>query len=240
MFPSAKGRLFIFALQKGDMKSYMWIIGAFLAIWVAGMFIVYPMLKKEERLRIYQPADLNKKLVDKDMQRQGRDHRIASFRLIDQRGDTVTNATFEGKIYVADFFFTTCPSICPKMTANMGEVAVRYKDDPRIMFLSHTVMPRVDSVPVLATYGAKHGADPERWKLVTGPKEHIYALARRSYFAVTTEGDGGDADFIHTENFILVDNKSRIRGFYDGTSKEEMERLKKDVALLMNEVFPEK
>ncbi len=239
MFPSAQGRLLIFALQKGDMKSYIWIIGAFLAIWVAGMFIVYPMLKKEERLRIYQPADVNVKLVDTDMQRVGRDHRIAPFQLIDQRGDSVTNATFEGKIYVADFFFTTCPSICPKMTANLSEVAAHYKDDARILFLSHTVMPRVDSVPVLAEYGRKHGADPERWKLVTGPKEHIYELARRSYFAVTTEGDGGDADFIHTENFILVDNKGRIRGFYDGTSKEEMERLKKDVALLMNEVFPE-
>lgn len=221
-------------------RGYIWILAAFLAIWVAGMFIVYPMLKKEERLRIYQPADVNVKLVDEDMQRMGRDHRIAPFKLIDQRGDTVTNATFDGKIYVADFFFTTCPSICPKMTANLSVVATHYKDDPRILFLSHTVMPRVDSVPVLAAYGQKHGADPDRWKLVTGPKEHIYELARRSYFAVTTEGDGGEADFIHTENFILVDNKSRIRGFYDGTSKAEMERLMKDVALLMNEVFPEK
>jgi len=232
--------LFIFAPAKREMKGYVWIIAALLAIWVTGMFIVYPMLKKEERLRIFQPADVNVKLVDEDMQRMGRDHRIAPFQLIDQRGDTVTNTTFDGKVYVADFFFTTCPSICPKMTANLSEVAAHYKDDPRIMFLSHTVMPRVDSVPVLAAYGRKHGADPDRWKLVTGSKEHIYELARRSYFAVTTEGDGGEADFIHTENFILVDNKSRIRGFYDGTSKEEMERLKKDVALLMNEVFPEK
>lgn len=240
MFPLAPYRLPIFVRQIGQMKGYGWIVAAFLAIWVAGMVIVYPMFKKEERLRIYQPADVNAKLVDEDMQRTGRDHRIAPFSLIDQRGDTVTNATFEGKVYVADFFFTTCPSICPKMTANMGEVAANYKDDPRIMFLSHTVMPLVDSVPVLAEYGRRHGADPDRWKLVTGPKEHIYALARRSYFAVTTEGDGGEADFIHTENFILVDNKARIRGFYDGTSKEEMERLKKDVALLMNEVFPKK
>ncbi|MCF8256826.1 MAG: SCO family protein [Flavobacteriales bacterium] len=202
------------------------------------MFIAYRILKQEERLRIYQPADVNAKLVDEDMQRVGRDHCIAPFKLIDQRGDTVTNATFDGKIYVADFFFTTCPSICPKMTANMGAVVAHYKDDPRIMFLSHTVMPRVDSVPVLAAYGQEHGADPDRWKLVTGPKEHIYELARRSYFAVTTEGDGGEADFIHTENFILVDNKGRIRGFYDGTSKQEMDRLKKDVGLLMKEVFP--
>jgi protein SCO1 len=223
-----------------SLKGYPLIIAAFLAIWVAGMFIVYPILKREERLRVFQPADVNPLLVDVDMQRKGRDHRIAPFKLIDQRGDTVTNATFEGKIYVADFFFTTCPTICPKMTANLGEVAAHFKDDPRIMFLSHTVLPRVDSVPVMAAYGKKHGADPDRWKLVTGPKEHIYELARRSYFAVTTEGDGGEADFIHTENFILVDNKSRIRGFYDGTSKDDMVRLQKDVSTLLKEVFPEK
>lgn len=220
------------------MKSYAWIIGTLLAIWVVGMFLVYPKLKKEERLPIYQPADVNPELVDVDMQRQGRDHRIAPFRLTDQQGDTVTNADFEGKLYVADFFFTTCPSICPKMTANLSELSAYYADEPRIMFLSHSVTPVKDSVPVLAAYGKKYGADPARWKLVTGDKKHIYELARRSYFAVTTEGDGGVQDFIHTENFILVDNKSRIRGFYDGTSKEEMERLKSDMTLLMNEVFP--
>jgi len=221
------------------MKGYGWILAALLAIWVVGMMVAYPMLKREERLRIYQPADVNPLLVDADMQRTGRDHRIAPFSLIDQRGDTVTNATFEGKIYVADFFFTTCPTICPKMTDNMARVAESLKEEARVMFLSHTVMPRVDSVPVLAAYGALHGADPDRWKLVTGPKEHIYDLARRSYFAVTTEGDGGDADFIHTENFILVDNKGRIRGFYDGTSEQEMGRLKGDVSILLKEISTE-
>ncbi|MBI1288538.1 MAG: SCO family protein [Flavobacteriales bacterium] len=199
------------------------------------MVVVYPMLKKQQRLKVFQPADVNPNLVDTDMQRTARAHRIGEFKLIDQTGDTVTNADFDGHIYVADFFFTTCPSICPKMTANLTELAEFYKNDTDIMFLSHSVTPQIDSVPVLAAYGEEHGADPAKWKLTTGLKKHIYELARRSYFAVTTEGDGGEDDFIHTENFILVDKERKIRGFYDGTSKDDMERLKKDVEILRYE-----
>ena len=207
----------------------------FLAVWVVGIVVVYPMLKKQQRLQVFQPADVNPQLVDADMQRTAKAHRIADFKLIDQTGDTVTNADFENKIYVADFFFTSCPNICPKMTKNMGELADFYKEDNDIMFLSHSVTPVKDSVPVLAEYGSEHGADPAQWKLTTGPKKHIYELARRSYFAVTTEGDGGENDFIHTENFILVDKERKIRGFYDGTSPEEMEKLKDDITILRYE-----
>jgi protein SCO1/2 len=217
------------------MTKYKWIILAFLGIWVGGMIVVYPMLKKSKRLQVYQPADINPKLVDEDMQRTAKAHRIADFKLFDQTGNIVTNKDFENHIYVADFFFTTCPSICPKMSANMAELASYYKNDADIMFLSHSVTPVADSVPVLAAYGAKHGADPKQWKLTTGDKKHIYELARRSYFAVTTEGDGGDADFIHTENFILVDKERKIRGFYDGTSKADMQRLKDDITILRYE-----
>ncbi|MFC2176525.1 SCO family protein [Bacteroidota bacterium] len=217
------------------MTQYRWIILAFLAIWVAGMFFAYPMLKKEERLQIYQPVDVNPLLVDLDMQGTGKSHRIADFRLVDQSGDTVTNEDFKDVIYVADFFFTSCPSICPKMTANMGELADWYRNANDIKFLSHSVTPVKDSVPVLAAYALKHGVDVNQWKLTTGSKKHIYELARRSYFAVTTEGDGGVKDFIHTENFILVDKERRIRGFYDGTSKADMDRLKKEVEILRNE-----
>ena len=169
------------------------------------------------------------------MQRTAKAHRIAEFRLISQTADTVTNADFDGRIYVSDFFFTTCPSICPKMTANLSELSKFYENDDDIMFLSHSVTPVKDSVPVLAAYGIKYEADPEKWKLVTGPKKHIYELARRSYFAVTTEGDGGEDDFIHTENFILVDKERKIRGFYDGTSKADMDRLKEDITVLRYE-----
>lgn len=217
------------------MKRYKWILLAFASIWIAGMVVVYPMLKKQQRLQVYQPSDINPQLVDTDMQRTAKAHRIAEFKLIDQTGDTVTNDDFKDKIYVSDFFFTTCPSICPKMTANLSELAELYKADNDIMFLSHSVTPEKDSVPVLAAYGEKYGADPSKWKLVTGPKKHIYELARRSYFAVTTEGDGGERDFIHTENFILVDKERKIRGFYDGTSKEDMDRLKDDITILRYE-----
>ena len=200
-----------------------------------GMIVVYPMLKKQQRLQVFQPKDVNPELVDADMQRTAKAHRIAEFKLVDQMGDTITNAVFDGKIYVADFFFTTCPSICPKMTANLTELADFYKNDEDIMFLSHSVTPQIDSVEVLSAYGNEHGADPTKWKLVTGSKKHIYELARRSYFAVTTDGDGGESDFIHTENFILVDKERKIRGFYDGTSKKDMDRLKNDITILRYE-----
>lgn len=212
-----------------------WVFVAFAAIWIAGMIVVYPMLKKEQRLPVFQPADVNPELVDVDMQRTAKAHRIADFELTDQNGKTVTNADFENRIYVADFFFTTCPSICPKMTANLSELSEFYKEEDDIMFLSHSVTPQIDSVPVLAAYAEKYGVDSDKWKLTTGEKKHIYELARRSYFAVTTEGDGGEKDFIHTENFILVDKERKIRGFYDGTSPDDMERLKNDVTILRYE-----
>ena len=217
------------------MTKYKWIILAFAAIWIGGMIVVYPMIKKNQRLRVFQPVDVNPQLVDEDMQRTSKAHRISDFELIDQQGKTVTNADFENKIYVADFFFTTCPSICPKMTASLSALSEHYANDPDIMFLSHSVTPVKDSVPVLATYAIEHRVDYDKWRLVTGDKKHIYELARRSYFAVTTEGDGGEKDFIHTENFILVDKERKIRGFYDGTSAQEMEKLKDDITILRYE-----
>lgn len=217
------------------MTKYKWIILAFIAIWVIGMLFAYPMLKKSQRLQVFQPADVNPQLVDTDMQRTAKAHRIADFSLTDQTGHTVTNKDFENKIYVADFFFTTCPSICPKMTASLSDLSKFYAADDDIMFLSHSVTPEKDSVPVLAAYAVKYEVNPDKWKLVTGDKKHIYELARRSYFAVTTEGDGGASDFIHTENFILVDKERKIRGFYDGTSPKDMERLINDITILRYE-----
>jgi protein SCO1/2 len=190
-----------------------------------GMAIVYPMLQGRMHLKIYQPTDINPNLVDEELRRTGMNHRIADFSLTDQNGKTVTNETYKGKIYVADFFFTTCKSICPKMSKNMFSLSEDLKDDANVLFLSHSVMPVMDSVPVLKAYADLYEVDATRWKMVTGSKQHIYELARKSYFAATTEGDGGVNDFIHTENFVLIDPDRRIRGYYDGTSAEEMERL---------------
>ena len=118
------------------------------------------------------------------------------------------------------------------MSKNMFSLSEDLKDDANVMFLSHSVMPVMDSVPVLKAYADLYEVDATRWKMVTGSKQHIYELARKSYFAATTEGDGGVNDFIHTENFVLIDPDRRIRGFYDGTSAEEMERLAMELEAL--------
>jgi protein SCO1/2 len=206
------------------MKKSLPILVVVIALGI-GMAIVYPMLQGRMHLKIYQPTDINPNLVDEELRRTGMNHRIADFSLTDQNGKAVTNETYKGKIYVADFFFTTCKSICPKMSKNMFSLSEDLKDDANVMFLSHSVMPVMDSVPVLKAYADLYEVDATRWKMVTGSKQHIYELARKSYFAATTEGDGGVNDFIHTENFVLIDPDRRIRGFYDGTSAEEMERL---------------
>lgn len=216
------------------MKKALPIIG-FLAVLLGGIIVVYQMFLDKPVLKIYQPTDINPQLVDDDVRKVGMHHRIADFELTDQQGETVTNADFEGKIYVADFFFTTCPSICPKMTKNMGLIANEVADNDKIRFLSHSVTPDVDSVPVLAAYADEKGVNYDQWRLVTGSKVQIYDLARKSYFAATTEGDGGPNDFIHTENFVLIDPDRRIRGFYDGTSADEMDRLRRDIDVLQNE-----
>ncbi len=207
----------------------------FAVILVAGIAVVYPMLKNQRTLKIYQPSDINPLLVDLSLREKNKDHRIADFELINQEGRTITQKDFEGKIYVADFFFATCPSICPIMSGHIAELQKVFAQEEGVMFLSHSVTPELDSVAVLAEYGERYGANPTRWMLATGDKRQIYELARKSYFAVLDEGDGGVQDFIHTENFILVDTQRRIRGFYDGTSQKEMERLTDDINLLLQE-----
>jgi protein SCO1/2 len=213
-------------------KYASWLV--FLTIFIVGVLVVYFFLTPVPVLKIYKPSDLNPELVDDDL-KNNKPHRIADFKLINQLGDTITLKNLEGKIYVADFFFTTCPTICPKMSDQMYRVYQKYKDNPDVLILSHTVMPEVDSVPVLKAYAEKYGADANKWIFLTGPKEEIYQLARKSYFAVISEGDGGVSDFIHTENFILVDKQKRIRGFYDGTSKEDVDRLIKEISYLLKE-----
>ena len=142
---------------------------------------------------------------------------------------------YANKIYVADFFFTRCQSICIAMAYNMSELQDFYKNDKDIMFLSHSVTPVMDSVAVLKEYAERKGVIDEKWNVTTGSKKDIYELARKSYFAVLDEGNGDEDDFIHTEQFVLVDKERRIRGYYDGTEKEEMLKLKEDIALLSAE-----
>jgi len=194
--------------------------------------LMYQALKPEKRLPVYQPSMVNPELVDSTLVYVKKYHSIADFKLINQNGDTISQADYADKIYVADFFFTTCPTICPVMTANMADIQQIIKDDDEVMLLSHSVTPEIDSVPQLKKYAVEKGVIDAKWNLVTGDKKQIYELARKSYLAVLTDGDGGPYDMIHTENFILVDKERRIRGFYDGTSSEEVTQLLEDLKVL--------
>ncbi len=160
-------------------------------------------------------------------------HKIPSFQFINQNGDSVSNEDYKGKIYIADFFFTSCPGICPKLTKHMKILQNIYREYDDILLLSHTVMPWHDSVSVLKQYEIKNDINGAKWNLVTGNKEELYKIAREGYFAdedFTKTTD--DTQFIHTENFILVDGEGFIRGVYNGTLEVEIERLKRHLYIL--------
>ncbi len=199
------------------------------------IYAIYSLLTPEKKLPVFNPKDINPKLVDESLWNKGRNHKVSDFELINQNGDTITQINYKGKIYVSDFFFTRCMTICPVMTTNMGKLQNAFLNDDDVMFLSHSVTPVMDSVPVLRAYADVKGVIDAKWNITTGDKKHIYKLARKSYFAVLEDGDGGLQDFVHTENFILVDKKKQIRGFYDGTNLEDIDRLILDIKILQNE-----
>ncbi|MDX9751913.1 MAG: SCO family protein [Flavobacteriales bacterium] len=208
---------------------------AFLAIVLVAVVIGWRMLRPSDDLPVYHPRDINPRLVDAEVRDSPGEHRIMDFTLTDHLGNTYTRDSIRGRVLVTDFFFTTCPTICPRMTEQLGRVQAAFRSEPGLLLLSHSVTPEMDSVPVLAAHAAEKGVDPARWRLLTGPRKQIYALARRSYFACLDEGDGGLQDFVHTENFVLVDHLGRLRGFYDGTSPKDVDRLIADIPLLLAE-----
>lgn len=162
-------------------------------------------------------------------------HAIPDFEFVNQLGEKVSQEKVKGKIYAADYFFTTCQSICPIMSNQMERVARQFRNNPSVLFLSHTVNPEEDSVPVLKEYADRHHADPQQWLFLTGNKKELYGLARKGYLLNAEEGDGGEDDFIHTQNFALVDKERHIRGYYDGTDSLDMNRLINDIQILLNE-----
>ena len=160
-------------------------------------------------------------------------HKIPDFQLLNQQGDTVSQTTFDDKIYIADFFFTTCPGICLKMTGNMAKVQEAFKDDPEVLLLSHSVTPSIDSVPVLKNYAEKNGVNDNKWHLVTGDKTEIYNLGRNQYFVENDLGVPKDInDFLHTENFLLIDKNKHIRGIYNGLNRASIAQLITDIKAL--------
>jgi len=195
---------------------------------------IYSILKPTEVLKVYQPAEVNFDLVDSTLQHVKKYHTIADFSLINQNGQTVTQTDYNDKIYIADFFFTTCQTICPIMTDHMYQIQEELKGDADIMLLSHSVTPEIDSVAQLKKYALNKGVNDAKWNLVTGDKKQIYELARKSYL-VAKDNPEYEFDLIHTENFVLVDTKKRIRGFYDGTDWEDIKQLLKDIEILKME-----
>ncbi|MDT0555474.1 SCO family protein [Patiriisocius hiemis] len=195
--------------------------------------VIYSILKPERTLPIYQPDTVNAELVDSTIQHVKKYHTIGSFELTNQNGKTVTEKDYKDKIYVADFFFTTCQTICPIMTGHMLQIQEKLKNDNDILLLSHTVMPEIDTVAQLKKYAIEKGVNDAKWNLVTGGKEEIYNLARKSYLAAKETGN--PYDLVHTENFVLVDTKKRIRGFYDGTQPDAIAQLLKDIEVLKAE-----
>lgn len=162
-------------------------------------------------------------------------HEIKSFRFVNQYNEIITLDSLNHKIVVTEFFFTTCQSICPIMNSNLQKVYKTFADRKDVLILSHTVDPEQDSVPVLKVYAGLQGVRDRRWQFVTGPKKELYEAARKSYLLNAEEGDGGDEDFIHTQNFALIDKNKHIRGYYDGTDSVEINRLITDLRLLIQE-----
>tara|TARA_B100000945_G_C20228582_1_gene524146 strand:+ start:92 stop:763 length:672 start_codon:yes stop_codon:yes gene_type:complete len=206
-------------------------VGFILIFSAAAVYMFYVILKPVEVLPIYQPAEVNEKLVDSSIIHVAKYHKISDFKLTNQNGKEITQANYKDKIYVADFFFTTCQDICPVMTKNMYELQEELKNDNQILLLSHTVIPEVDTVEQLKEYAIENNVDDSKWNLVTGDKKQIYELARKSYLAVE-DSNFNEFDMIHTENFMLIDKEKQIRGFYDGTNSEEINQLLKDIEIL--------
>ncbi len=215
-------------------KKYKFFAIVMLVLSIIIITAIYQIMEPKKSLKVYQPAEVSADLVDSTLQYVKKYHTIADFSLINQNGETITQDDYDDKIYVADFFFTTCQTICPIMTDHMVKIQKALKDDNQVLLLSHTVTPEIDSVSQLKKYALEKGVNDQKWNLVTGDKKEIYDLARKSYL-VAKDNPYEEYDLIHTENFVLVDKKKRIRGFYDGTSPEAIDQLLEDIQILEDE-----
>lgn len=210
-------------------------INLFLLVIAAGVFIYAFFIYDTNKPARYLPIYGEKSYEAKNGKTDTTYHTIQDFSFTNQDGQTVTQKNLDGSVYVTDFFFTTCHSICPIMSSQMERIFTKFKNNQEVKFLSHTVDPEIDTVEQLKAYAIKHNADAKQWMFVTGDKKELYAIARTGYLLNAEEGDGGPDDFIHTQNFALIDKDKRIRGFYDGTDSLEMDQLMKDIDLLLAE-----
>jgi protein SCO1/2 len=193
-------------------------------------------IDKETTLPFFNSAEFTPEWIAEDSKEYTFIHTIPNFEFVNQNGEKITKETYKNKIYVADFFFTSCPGICPRLAKNMGKLQEAFKNDKDVLLLSHSVTPVKDSVPVLNAYAKENNVNASKWSLVTGDKDEIYKLARTAYFAdedfVKTQDESA---FIHTENFILIDQKGRIRGVYNGTLAVETDRILRHIKMLKKE-----
>lgn len=205
-------------------------------IWIGVVLVICISCQDKSGIPYFNSADFEPLWVGDDIQSLRNMHTIDNFSFTNQNGEVVNNATYEGNIYVTDFFFTTCPSICPKMTRNMHVLQEYFKDEDEVMLLSHTVTPWIDSVGQLKRYAEANEVIDKKWNLVTGTEEELYNIARNSYFAEKEIGlQLTSDDFLHTENFILVDENRHIRGIYNGTIDSDIKRIKEDIETLLKE-----
>lgn len=212
---------------------YKYLIFFVIIFTISGVSIFKYVLTPEKKLPIYSPSMVSSELVEQELLHVKKYHRISDFNLLNQNGIEVSHNNYDNKIYVADFFFTTCPSICPIMTGNMAYLQNEIQNND-IMFASFSVTPEIDSVEVLKKYALEKGVNDKRWNLMTGDRKDIYDLARKSYLVVKDNPETGSHDMIHTENFVLVDKERRIRGFYDGTNIEDMNKIISDIKILLD------
>ena len=195
--------------------------------------------KKEKPLPIINPIDVNEEMVDPEMLRLGIGHHIGSFSFQNQDANLISTKDMKGKIAIVEYFFTTCKSICPVMNMQMQRVDAAFKNDNEVRIFSFTVDPETDDVAQMKKYATSHQATSGKWHFLTGEKSELYKLARKSFFVLKPAeaqnlGDAG-SDFIHTNNFVLVDKQLRIRGYYDGTSEKEVNQLISDIKRLQKE-----
>lgn len=198
-------------------------IWLFIAIVVVFPLTVFAVVNWYERSVQTLPVLVNNK------------HTIADFELTNQQGNKSTTEEWSGKIVVANFFFTHCPVVCPKMTANLKKVQQAFAKNKNLLLISFSVDPERDSVAQLKKFAERFNIDESNWQLLTGSKKEIYRLARKSFQVIATDGDGGANDFIHSDNLILIDAKKSIRGYYEGTEDKETIQLIKDIKKLEHE-----
>lgn len=200
-------------------------------------YLITPKVKKT--LPIINPIDLKAEMVDPELLRVGNGHTIAEFSFQNQLGKITTDKDVSGKVFVVEYFFTTCGTICPKMNIQMQRVQKAYLGNENFKILSFTVNPEVDSIAQMKRYADNHGAKSNQWFFLTGDKNKLYEMARKSFFVLKPQEaqnlGGVESDFIHTNNFVLIDRKMRIRGYYDGTVPHAVDQLIDDVQLLLEE-----